>query len=195
MNGKITTSRMGIMGSRLVSVLSFVVTIFSFYADCPTNCENKNDATVIPEGKTAGSEFFGSKIRELAGLFEHSHIDLLGQDHLLRDHKLTDLLEGGEIVHQVQHQVFQDHPEASSSNLALHGKLRNRLQGVFTKLELNILKLEQLLILPDNRVLRPGENLNQRFLRKILEHSRHRHSPYKLRNKAVLDQVYGLALR
>src|SRR3954451_14184844 len=139
-------------------------------------------------------EILRRKSPDLAGLFQHSHIDLLGEDHLFRDDKFTNLLKGGEVVHQVQHQVFQDHPKTSRTYLALHGKLRNRLQGVFTKLELNILKLEQLLILPDDRVLRPGQNLNQRFLGKVFQHGRDRHSTDKFGDKPVLDQVDRLAL-
>jgi len=42
---------------------------------------------------------------------------------------------------------------------ALHRELRDRVQGVVAKLQLNIFKFEELLVLTDDRVLRLGEDL------------------------------------
>ncbi len=39
--------------------------------------------------------------------------------HLAGDDKLTALSSAGERVHQVQHEVFDDHPQAARANLAL----------------------------------------------------------------------------
>ncbi len=59
-----------------------------------------------------------------------------------------------------QHQILEDHAQAPGSDLSLHRELRNRLQGVVCKLQFNIFKLEQLLILPHDRVLGLGQNLD-----------------------------------
>src|SRR5579859_3112955 len=104
MYGKMTTSRMGIIGSRRVSDFSLEVSI-------------------LFEG-TSGQGLAASKFRvtgpwrlapALSGLFQKVHVDLLGQHHLFRDQELADLLIGRQIVHQIQHQILEDHAQASRS--------------------------------------------------------------------------------
>ena len=68
------------------------------------------------------------------------------------------------------------------------------LQGVVAKLQSNIFKLEQFLILPDDRVLGLGQDLDQRFLAQIFEDGHHRHAADEFGNEAELDQIDGLDL-
>ena len=67
-------------------------------------------------------------------------------------------------------------------------------QRVVAKLQSNIFELEQLLVLPDDRVLRLGQNLHQRVLVQILQHGDHRQAADELGNEAELDQVHRLDL-
>ena len=69
----------------------------------------------------------------------------------------------------------------------------NGLQRVVAKLQSNIFELEQLLVLPDDGVLRFGQDLDQRLLVQIFQHRHHRHAADELGNESVLDQVDAAA--
>src|SRR5580700_10441920 len=47
----------------------------------------------------------------LSCLFEQRQADLLRQHHFLGDLKLADLFVRGDVVHQIQHEIFEDHPQ------------------------------------------------------------------------------------
>ncbi len=111
------TSLIGIMGNRLVSVLSLVVTICDFLGDMPLRRNS------IASAWRDFGDYSHVAVRQmdrafrvkraarngaagLARLLEHSHIDLLREHHLLGDYEFAHLLKGREIVHQVQHQIF-----------------------------------------------------------------------------------------
>src|SRR5205809_6763208 len=66
MNGKMTTSRMGIIGNRLVSDFSFEVSIVNF---------GGQDSPPL-ESRASGSRF-NYNLSVLAGLFEQRQADLL----------------------------------------------------------------------------------------------------------------------
>src|SRR5712692_9639141 len=80
MCGKMTTSRMGIIGSRRVSDFSF-------------------DVSMRKEVRSQKSES-----RDSSGLFKQCHVDLLRHHHFLGDQELADLLIRRQVIHQVQHQ-------------------------------------------------------------------------------------------
>src|SRR5580698_672312 len=130
----------------------------------------------------------------LARLFEQGHIDLLRHHHFLGDQKLADLFERRQIVHQVQHQIFEDHAQAAGPDLTFHRQLRDRFERVVAKLQSNIFKLEQLLVLPDDGVFRLGQDLHQGVPAQVLEHCHHRKAADKLRNKSAFDQIDRLHL-
>ena len=44
-------------------------------------------------------------------------------NHFARDYKFFDLLIGGQHVHHVEHQLFQDHAQAAGTHLAGKGLL------------------------------------------------------------------------
>src|SRR5713226_7154059 len=55
----------------------------------------------------------------LAGLFQQAPVDLLAAHHFGGDDELADLPLGGEMVHELEHQVFQDHAQAARAHFAL----------------------------------------------------------------------------
>src|SRR5687768_1978520 len=78
-----------------------------------------------------------------ARLLDHGYRLFLGLDHLASDDALPDLLLAGERVHQVEHQVLDDHPEPAGANLATQRRLRNRMQRVVGEAKLDVLVFEQ----------------------------------------------------
>src|SRR5579864_3593577 len=127
--GKMTTSRMGIMGRRFVSDFSLEVSM-------GTENQNPEFRSQNPEASTGNPGLF------LARLFEQGHVDLLRHDHFLCHQELADLLVRRQIVHQIQHQVFENHTQAPGAYFALHGERRNCFQGIVAKFQSNIFKFE-----------------------------------------------------
>src|SRR5579871_4613198 len=82
MYGKMTTSRMGIIGKRFVSDFSLEVSMFLRLGN---NLE--------PDSAGSG--------QALAGLFQYGKVDFLRQHHLLGDLEFPDLFVRRQIVHQI----------------------------------------------------------------------------------------------
>ena len=99
-----------------------------------------------------------------------------------------------EVVHQVQHQLFQDHAQASCPNFATEGLAGNGAGGVVRKQQAHTLILEEPLVLLEDGISGLGENLHQRSLIELVENSNHRQASDEFRDKAELDQILGLSL-
>ena len=68
----------------------------------------------------------------------------------------------GQVEHRVEQDAFDDRAQAARAGLALDRLLGDRDQRIVGEGQLDILQLEQLLILLDQRVLRLGQDLHQR---------------------------------
>src|SRR5207248_3800883 len=93
----------------------------------------------------------------LRGLFVglgDQHGPLVVQDHLARDDALLEALDGRQLVHDLEHDLFQDRAQAAGARPALERLLRDGGHGVVGELEADLLEVEVLLILLDDRVLR-----------------------------------------
>ena len=84
------------------------------------------------------------------------------------------------MIHQIQHQLFQDHPQSARPYLPSHGLSGNGFQSFFTKLQPHILELEQALVLLDNSVFRARQDLDQRKFIQVLQHAYHGQAAHKL---------------
>src|SRR5271163_2774095 len=100
--GKMTISRTGIMGTRFNSC-------FSRLNMGPLNFTKRGQEQPRPQNKTGNS---------LSSLFEQTPINLAGADHIRGDHEIAYLPLHGEVIHQFQHEVFEDHTQAASADLA-----------------------------------------------------------------------------
>src|SRR5436190_940474 len=130
----------------------------------------------------------------LAGFFDQRNRLLFVGHDLARDDALPDLLLPGQRVHQVEHEVFDDHPQPARADLARQRQLRDRLERVVRELQLHVLVLEQLLVLPRDRVPRLREDLDQRGLVELVQRADDRQAADELGDEAVLDEIFRLDL-
>ena len=72
----------------------------------------------------------GPESAELPGLLDERNRLVLGLDVLAGDDHFPRLLLLRQVVHQLEHHVFDDHPEAARADLALQRVFRNRLERV-----------------------------------------------------------------
>ena len=73
-------------------------------------------------------------------------------------------------------------------------RLGDRLEGVVGEPQLDVLVLEQLLVLPRDRVARLRQDLDQRRLVELVQRADDRQAADELGDQAVLDQVLRLEL-
>src|SRR5208283_1764580 len=114
--GKITISRTGIIGTRFISCFSRV----------------NMQAPETPQRPK----------KPLSGLLEQTPIDFAPAHHIGGYHEVADLPLHRQVIHQFQHEVFEDHTQAACADLALKRQLRDRLQCVVGEAQPNVLKLE-----------------------------------------------------
>ena len=100
----------------------------------------------------------------------------------------------GSLIHQVEHQVLDDHPQAARADLALERRLGDRLERVVGEAQLHVLVLEQLLVLTRDGVARLREDLDERRLVELVQRADDRQAADELGDQAVLDQVLRLEL-
>src|SRR6185295_16880249 len=130
----------------------------------------------------------------LAGLFDQGDRLFLAHDDLAGDDALADLLLARERVHQVEHEILDDHAQAARPDLPRQRLLRDRLERVVGELQLHVLVLEQLHVLTRDGVARLREDLNQRRPVELVERADDGEAADELGDEAVLDQVFRLHL-
>src|SRR3974390_2392978 len=96
-----------------------------------------------------------------SGLFQEPPVNLAAPNHFGGDDKFAQFALGRQVVHQLQHQIFQNHAEAPRSDLALEGQVSDRLNRVVSEPQPHVLEFEQALILTDESVLWFRQNLDE----------------------------------
>src|SRR3954466_1949508 len=159
--GKTTTSRRGTIGR--VSYSSMV-----------NECLMPNDENPLRSSRL---------LDERDGFF-------LAHDDLAGDDALADLLLARERIHQVEHQIFDDHAQAARADLARQRLLRDRLERVVRELELHVLVLEQLHVLTRDGVAGLREDLDQRGPIELVQRADDGKAADEFGDEPVLDQVF-----
>ena len=107
------------------------------------------------------------------------------------------LCDGGvrrDVVHDRNQQFFDDAAQTAGTALALHRFLGDGVQRVLGKDELGIVKVEQLLVLAHNAVLRLCQNSDKSFLVQRVKHRHNGQTAYQLGDETELDEVVRLDL-
>src|SRR6476646_3752265 len=102
--GKMTISRTGIMGTRFNSCFSRV------------NIGAPEIRSKTPNG--------------LSGLFEQTPINFPSADHIRGHNKVAHLALHGEVIHELEHEIFQNHAQSARADFALHSELRDSFESV-----------------------------------------------------------------
>ena len=87
-----------------------------------------------------------------------------------------------------------DGPQSPGAGVALQGALGDQLQRAGGEFQLAAFHAEELLVLFHQRVLRLGENVDQRLHIQRLERGDHRKPADEFGNHAEFDQILGLNL-
>src|SRR6266853_668993 len=173
--GKITISRTGIIGTRFISCFSRL------------NIR-------APEKFSAATPTRPLKWKGSASLFQQTPINLASAHHVRTNHKVAHFALHGQVVHQFQHEVFENHAQAARANLALKSQLGNGLESIVSEAEADIFEFEEALVLLQESVLGLGENTYESILVEIVHYAGHRQAADKFGNQAIADEIAGLHL-
>src|ERR1039457_4696275 len=119
----------------------------------------------------------------LARLLHDGQIHVALLHHLSRYLELFDPLLAGEGVHEIEHQLFQDHAQSARTDLPQHRLFRDAAQRFIGKAQLHVLELEESLILLYDGVLRLGKNLDERVFVQVAQYANHGQTSDELRNQ------------
>src|SRR2546422_680273 len=140
------------------------------------------------------SSLLGAESGGLRLLLEHEQRLASLFDHLLADHALFDVIARRDVVHQVEHHVFEDRAQAARARLAREGLARHRAQRAVGEAQPDVSELEQLLMLLDQRFLRLGQDVDERVLAELGQRRDHGQPADELRDQPELQQILGLHL-
>src|SRR3546814_18588416 len=96
--------------------------------------------------------------------------------HILVEYDVIDAVERRQVEHGVEQYAFQYRTKPARAGLALDRAARDRRKRILGKAQLHALHVEQLLILLDQRVLRLGEDLDERRLVQVFPGGDQRHT-------------------
>src|SRR5581483_5388797 len=196
MCGKMTTSRIGIMGSFLLSNFSL-----AWLTGSPKSCVLPDSNCRFPArsrranftaGRLGLTNLTGVQGLRLPRFFHHGERNIAFLHHVLGYFELFHLLLAGQMVHKIEHQLFQDHAQTARSHFAGLRLASDRTQSLVTELQAHILKFEEALILLHDGILRTGQNVDQRGLVQLFEHTHYRHTTDEFRDESELNQVMWL---
>src|SRR3990172_6366099 len=114
------------------------------------------------------------------------------QDDLARDDALLQSLDGRQLVHDLEHDLFQDRPEPARAGAALERLARDRRHRVVGELQPHLLEVEVLLVLLGDRVLRLLEDADERRLVEVVERRDDRQPADELGDEPVLQEILRL---
>src|SRR5450432_4260649 len=129
----------------------------------------------------------------------HPAIDQIGFrltiDHGIVNHDLAHVLKRGQFIHRVEQYLFQNRAQAARAGTALERLARYGAECLVAELQFSAFQLEHALELLDDRVLRFGEDPDQRRFVEFFQRGHDRQTPDKFGNQTKLDQILGLDIR
>src|SRR5262245_26518323 len=118
----------------------------------------------------------------------------MAANHVGSDDKIANLALHGQVVHQLQHEVFENHAQAARADLALKSQLGDGLEGFVSKAQANIFEFKEPLILLEQGVFRLGQNLHERGFVEVVHDTSDGQATDKFGDQAVADQIARLNL-
>ena len=144
------------------------------------------------EDHGAGDAELDPRLRRLLLLLEGEQRRLAAQDHAVGDLALLHALPVRHVVHDVEHRLLEDRPQAARARLAPHGLAGGGPQRLLGEGELHLLELEELLVLLHQRVPGLGEDGDEVVLGELGERGDDGDAPHELGDHPELHQVLRL---
>ena len=125
-------------------------------------------------------------------MLEYHERLLSAGDRLFSDDDLLDVGLRWNFENQVKHRIFENRTKSTCPKLTREGLLCDRTKRIICKAESNPFHLKKSLILLNESVFGPNENLHQSFFGEFSENSDDRESTDKLRDKPDFQKIFWL---
>src|SRR5258707_12088104 len=116
-------------------------------------------------------------------------------DGIAIDHHLLDVRTGGNLEHDIEEHFLDNRAQATSPCLLFERIIGGGFQGIRRKDELGAIQVQQLLILLDDRILRLGQDADQRVAVQVVERDGDGQASNELGDQAEFQQVVWNQLR
>src|SRR6266545_4242756 len=113
------------------------------------------------------------------------------EDHVGGDHAAAHVVAGGQVVLDVEQDLFQDRAQPAGAGAAQDRLVGHGIQGVVGELQLDPVELEELAVLLDQGVLGLDEDADQGLLVQGVDRADHRQATDELRDEPEFQQVLG----
>src|SRR5262245_21795952 len=107
------------------------------------------------------------------------------------DHALGDVGAAREVVHDLEEHLLEDRPQAPGARPPLQRLLAHSLEGVVGEDEIDVVELEELLVLLQQRVLRFDEDADERLLVEAVHGADDREAADELGDQPELQEILG----
>src|ERR1700754_3138470 len=142
----------------------------------------------ISSGKTSGGD--------VRFLFLPVGVDIertgRAANHFFRNDDFADAFQRRQVEHGVEQNLLHDRAQAAGTRLADDRTLGDLAERILVEGQLDVFHLEQALILLDERVLRLGQDLDQRILIEVFQRRQDWQTADEFRDEAELDEILRL---
>src|SRR5690606_14798436 len=111
------------------------------------------------------------------------------EDHLTGDQHAAGVGVAPHLVHHRQQDFLEDRPQPTSARAPQHRLVGDRFQRRRLEFQLDTVKFEEALVLPDERVTRFGQDADERVPVEAADRGDHRQPADELGDQPVLEQV------
>src|SRR5690554_2820051 len=113
------------------------------------------------------------------------------QNALFGDHALAHVLQAGQLVHNVEHDLFDDRTQSAGAGLALDGLANDGHHRLLVEAQLDVLQFKELLVLLHQAVLGLPEDLDEHVFAELIEGHDHRETTDEFGDHPELHDVLG----
>ena len=107
------------------------------------------------------------------------------------DHAARDVGAARQVVHHLEQHLLEDRPQAACAGPALERLFGDGFERVVGEHEVDVVELEELLVLLEQRVLRLDEDAHERVLVEVVHRADDRQPADELGDEPELQQVFG----
>ena len=107
--------------------------------------------------------------------------------HIRGNDKIANLTLHGQVVHQLQHEVFENHAQAARADFSLKSQLGDGFESFVGKAQADIFKFKEALVLLEKSVFGLGQNLHERGFVEIIHDASDRQAAHKFGNQPIAN--------
>ena len=124
-----------------------------------------------------------------ASFVQEAERQIAALDQFSSDDQIVDPCAAGQVIHQVEHEFFEDHSEAAGAEFAIESLNGDGVGSLVGEDKVDALEFEEFLILLEDGVARLGEDFDEGGLVQLVEDADDGQATDEFGNEAVADEI------